>query len=165
MTQQHQSSPNQKNILDNEAVNATQLRQKAQGDDAGACHHQGACCTHCRPEKSGNQGQKGDIFHHAECVAEPLNAESRIQRTEPGAWQQVVVGLECDVTGCRLWVDDDGEGRNEPSAGSGLGVLGMHERVEALGGRFALQPRHPRGMRVEADFPAEAVRAVEMNHE
>lgn len=82
MTQQHQSSPNQKNILDNEAVNATQLRQKAQGDDAGACHHQGACCTHCRPEKSGNQGQKGDIFHHAECVAEPLNAESRIQRTE-----------------------------------------------------------------------------------
>lgn len=31
MTQQHQSSPNQKNILDNEAVNATQLQQEGSG--------------------------------------------------------------------------------------------------------------------------------------
>jgi protein-histidine pros-kinase len=43
-----------------------------------------------------------------------------------------------DGAGCRLRVDDDGAGREGPTAGSGLGVLGMHERVEALGGRFAL---------------------------
>jgi protein-histidine pros-kinase len=60
-------------------------------------------------------------------------------------------------------VDDDGAGREGPTAGSGLGVLGMHERVEALGGRFALTPDAPRD--AGGDFPAEAVRTVEMTHD
>ena len=91
--------------------------------------------------------------------------ESLTNALRHGKPQRVVVELACNAAGCRLQVDDDGAGRKEPTAGSGLGVLGMHERVEALGGRFALLPLRPRGMRVAADFPAEAVRAVEMNHE
>lgn len=85
-----------------------------------------------------------------------------LRHGDPG---RVRVDVRCDMAGCRLRVDDDGAGREGPTAGSGLGVLGMHERVEALGGRFALVPVAPRGMRVEADFPAEAVRTVEMTHD
>ena len=85
-----------------------------------------------------------------------------LRHGDPG---RVKVDVRCDGAGCRLRVDDDGAGREGPTAGSGLGVLGMHERVEALGGRFALMPRMPRGMRVEANFPAEAVRTVEMTHD
>jgi len=85
-----------------------------------------------------------------------------LRHGEPG---RVEVDLRCDAAGCRLRVVDDGAGREGPTAGSGLGVLGMHERVEALGGRFALIALAPRGMRVEADFPAEAVHTVEMTHD
>jgi two-component system, NarL family, sensor histidine kinase UhpB len=48
--------------------------------------------------------------------------------------------------------------------GSGLGVLGMHERVEALGGRFAMTRCVPCGMRVEAEFPASAMVEHEEEH-
>ena len=85
-----------------------------------------------------------------------------LRHGEPG---RVEVDLRCDAAGCRLRVVDDGAGREGPTAGSGLGVLGMHERVEALGGRFALVALAPRGMRVEADFPAEVVHTVEMTHD
>jgi protein-histidine pros-kinase len=91
--------------------------------------------------------------------------ESLTNALRHGHPRRVVVDVRADAAGCRLQVDDDGAGREGPTAGSGLGVLGMHERVEALGGRFALVPLLPRGMRVAADFPAEAVRAVEMNDE
>ncbi|WP_374490415.1 histidine kinase [Zoogloea sp.] len=83
--------------------------------------------------------------------------ESLTNALRHGAPGQVVVVLVRDLAGCRLWVENDGEGRPGPSPGSGLGVLGMRERVEALGGRFALEPLHPQGMRVVADFPPEAL--------
>jgi two-component system sensor histidine kinase UhpB len=91
--------------------------------------------------------------------------ESLTNALRHGHPRRVAVDVCANTTGCHLRVDDDGAGREEPTAGTGLGVLGMQERVEALGGRFALLPLLPRGMRVAADFPAEAVRAVEMNHE
>ena len=60
-------------------------------------------------------------------------------------------------------IDDDGErggcALHEGGPG-GFGVLGMRERVQALGGRFALAPRSPKGMRVEASIPAAAMRSV-----
>ena len=63
-------------------------------------------------------------------------------------------------------VDDDGdgdhEGRHDSSggnaaigldAGPGLGLVGMRERVAALGGRFHAGPRAPGGFRVRAELP------------
>lgn len=87
--------------------------------------------------------------------------ESLTNALRHGTPGRVAVSLERDGAGCRLRVEDDGEGDAPPSPGSGLGVLGMRERVEALGGRFALEPLAPRGMRVRADFPPEALLATE----
>lgn len=83
--------------------------------------------------------------------------ESLTNALRHGAPSRVSVALGRDARGCRLRVEDDGDGAEGPTAGSGLGVLGMRERVEALGGRFALIRMRPQGMRVEADFPPLAI--------
>jgi signal transduction histidine kinase len=53
-------------------------------------------------------------------------------------------------------VDDDGAGTSVRSAGTGLGLLGMRERVSALGGRLSAGPRDGGGFRVLAELPAGA---------
>ncbi len=59
-----------------------------------------------------------------------------------------------------LTVQVDDEGRDQSSgsdartAGPGLGLLGMRERVSALGGRLHAGPRDSGGFRVQAELPA-----------
>ncbi len=54
-------------------------------------------------------------------------------------------------------VDDDGRGAPAlTTAGTGKGVLGMRERVAALGGDFEASPRPGGGFRVRARLPVEA---------
>ncbi|WP_374266056.1 HAMP domain-containing sensor histidine kinase [Zoogloea sp.] len=91
--------------------------------------------------------------------------ESLTNALRHGTPGRVAVDLARDAAGCRLRVEDDGEGDAPPSPGSGLGVLGMCERVEALGGQFALEPLAPRGMRVRVDFSPEALQATEPTHD
>jgi signal transduction histidine kinase len=73
----------------------------------------------------------------------------------------VDIRLEAPVAGAaadkiRLIVRDDGEARSAASAGSGLGIVGMRERVESLGGRLdaAVEPRG--GFRLVAVLPADS---------
>ena len=53
-------------------------------------------------------------------------------------------------------VNDDGEGSGTKSAGTGLGLIGMRERVSALGGRLHAGPREDGGFQVRAELPARA---------
>jgi len=53
-------------------------------------------------------------------------------------------------------VDDDGTGDGARSAGTGLGLIGMRERVSALGGRLQAGPQDGGGFRVRAELPARA---------
>jgi signal transduction histidine kinase len=55
-------------------------------------------------------------------------------------------------------VDDDGPGAGTGPwpAGPGLGLIGMRERVTALGGRLSAGPRDDGGFQVHADLPARA---------
>ena len=55
-------------------------------------------------------------------------------------------------------VDDDGRGAGPgaPSDGTGLGLIGMRERVTALGGWLHAGPRDGGGFHVRAEFPARA---------
>lgn len=50
-------------------------------------------------------------------------------------------------------VDDEGRGDAEPSQGTGSGLTGMRQRVEALSGTFSSGPRPGGGYRVVARFP------------
>lgn len=84
--------------------------------------------------------------------------ESLTNALRHGMPRKVTVRLDREATRCVLSVEDDGEARERCSAGSGLGVLGMNERVTALGGHFAIEALAPRGTRVYAEFPAEAMK-------
>lgn len=83
--------------------------------------------------------------------------ESLTNALRHGQPEKVTIFLSRAASRCSLSIEDDGEGQQASSAGSGLGVLGMNERVAALGGSFAIAARSPRGMRVQAEFPAAAL--------
>jgi signal transduction histidine kinase len=57
-------------------------------------------------------------------------------------------------------VDDDGQGpvlsNGTRPTGPGLGLVGMRERVSALGGQLQAGPQHDGGFRVRAELPAQA---------
>ncbi|WP_406323871.1 sensor histidine kinase [Streptomyces sp. NBC_01637] len=54
-----------------------------------------------------------------------------------------------------IQVDDDGKATPTAVPKPGLGLLGMRERVTALGGRLRAQPRSERGFTVQAELPVE----------
>ncbi|QIQ05145.1 sensor histidine kinase [Streptomyces liangshanensis] len=69
----------------------------------------------------------------------------------PGARAEVSVvkvGPTVEVT-----VLDNGEGTGEPADGGGHGLLGMRERVTALGGSLTAGPRYGGGFRTQAILP------------
>ena len=55
-----------------------------------------------------------------------------------------------------IQVDDDGTGTGTRPSGPGLGLIGMRERVTALGGRLHAGPRDGGGFQVYAELPARA---------
>jgi PAS domain S-box-containing protein len=64
---------------------------------------------------------------------------------------EVVVLLMNSGSEIRAIIEDDGSGGAEASAGSGL--VGLIDRVEALGGRFALESPPGHGTRISIEMP------------
>ena len=68
------------------------------------------------------------------------------------------VCLQYTPGGLTVQVDDDGHGDDDGRpGGTGLGLLGMRERVSVLGGRLHAGPQHDGGFRVRAELPVRAV--------
>jgi signal transduction histidine kinase len=53
-------------------------------------------------------------------------------------------------------ITDDGTGTGTRTSGTGLGLIGMRERVSALGGQLQAGPQASGGFRVYAELPARA---------
>jgi signal transduction histidine kinase len=73
------------------------------------------------------------------------------------------VHLHYEPDALSIQVDDDGAGTTSATSsmststpGPGLGLIGMRERVTALGGRLHAGPRDDGGFQVLAEFPARA---------
>jgi two-component system sensor histidine kinase UhpB len=84
------------------------------------------------------------------CVQESLT--NAIRHAAP---KQIVVSVgeaTSDAAQLLLKIEDDGRGVS-PGAPRGLGVAGMEERVRALGGQFAIEPRFAGGTVVRAVIP------------
>ncbi|WIM99651.1 histidine kinase [Actinoplanes oblitus] len=75
----------------------------------------------------------------------------------------VTVRLTYDDAAVTVEVRDDGRAGSSPPAGpgAGLGLLGMRERAESVGGTFSAGPRPAGGFRVRAVLPAPAREAAE----
>jgi signal transduction histidine kinase len=63
----------------------------------------------------------------------------------------VEVELEAAETGVRLTIGDDGIGGARPERGSGL--IGLRDRIEALGGRIEIVSPDGGGTRLVAEIP------------
>src|SRR6202035_1853330 len=71
---------------------------------------------------------------------------------QAGAW----VLLHYAKDALTVQVHDDGDGCATTSAGPGLGLMGMRERVSALGGRLHAGAREGGGFQVRAELPVRA---------
>ena len=64
-----------------------------------------------------------------------------------------------DEGGLRIELSDDGSGSASPWQSDGVGLLGMRQRVESLGGTLRVETRPQGGFTVSAKLPAEALSA------
>ena len=88
-------------------------------------------------------------------VQEALNNAAKYARA-----QHVSVTLESDRDAVRLQINDDGAGFDlSGSAGRGLGLLGMRERIAELGGSLVIESSPNEGTRIRADLPRTQVNA------
>jgi signal transduction histidine kinase len=75
-----------------------------------------------------------------------------------GHAKEIVIVTHWEASGIRLVVDDDGSGFDNsvprsPGAGTGLGLAGIDERVQSMGGRLTVESRANQGSRVVIELP------------
>lgn len=80
--------------------------------------------------------------------------------------KSVVIALRSDGHEVTLDVTDDGSGRAnaKPSAGNGLGLIGIRERVADLGGTMAFTMAERGGAHISIRLPVAAHREVDNGH-
>ena len=102
-------------------------------------------------------GAVGDLPDNLNVSLYRIVQESLTNAAKHGQASEVAVTLARTARGdIELVVEDDGVATPaQPGArAGGFGLLGMHERVQALGGTLAVLPRSPRGVRVEVRLPS-----------
>ena len=78
----------------------------------------------------------------------------------------VVIELACETSSedrepcLQVSISDDGQGADLTLGSRGLGLIGMRERVEALGGCLRIHASPGKGMRIEASIPIRKREAV-----
>ncbi|WP_328863017.1 sensor histidine kinase [Streptomyces sp. NBC_00306] len=65
------------------------------------------------------------------------------------------VRIDCRPDALAVRIDDDGKVTPDTAPVPGVGLLGMRERVTALGGRLRAEPRREGGFTVQAELPLE----------
>jgi signal transduction histidine kinase len=65
------------------------------------------------------------------------------------------VRIDCRPDALLISVDDDGKAAPASAPAPGVGLLGMRERVTALGGRLRAEPRGEGGFTVQAELPVD----------
>jgi signal transduction histidine kinase len=78
-------------------------------------------------------------------------ALTNVFRHAPGSVARVLVAYEAQ--GLRVTIEDDGDGSDGPSEGSGYGIVGMRERASSLGGVLEAGPLPEGGFGVQAFLP------------
>ncbi|SCF05456.1 Histidine kinase-, DNA gyrase B-, and HSP90-like ATPase [Micromonospora coriariae] len=99
------------------------------------------------------EGQRHDVPAAMDRTAYRIVQESltNIARHAAAATASVRVDYRPDALAIR--VDDDGKATQDTTPIPGVGLLGMRERVTALGGRLRAEPRNEGGFTVHAELP------------
>jgi len=106
--------------------------------------------THCRFNVSGdleNLGERINITVYR-IVQECLTNISKHAQAD-----NITIALTKAADGLLLAIQDDGKGVDLSIPRSGLGLVGMRERVESLGGEFSLDSREGDGLSIMISVP------------
>ncbi|MFC4006351.1 sensor histidine kinase [Nonomuraea purpurea] len=101
------------------------------------------------------EGQRHDVPAAVDRTAYRIVQESltNIARHAAAATASVRIDYRPDILAVR--VDDDGKATPGTAPVPGVGLLGMRERVTALGGRLRAAPRGEGGFSVQAELPVD----------
>jgi signal transduction histidine kinase len=111
------------------------------------------------------RGQEQRLPQAAEVCVYRIVQEALTNVARHSGARNAMVTLSQTDSGLEMTIDDDGCGIDQylsrfgASPMGGLGIIGMRERVQALGGTFALESRRDGGTRVAVQLPAAPVAA------
>jgi PAS domain S-box-containing protein len=111
------------------------------------------------PIRYRHSGDRRRLAPDVELAAYRVLQESLTNIVRHAQASQAVVTSSLSETSLEIAVEDDGKGFNpddlfdNETPDVGLGLLGMQERVDAVGGKLDIQSKPGRGTRIHAQFP------------
>lgn len=100
-------------------------------------------------------GRRDDVPVAVDRTAYRIVQESLTNIARHAAASTASVRIDYRPDAVVIRVDDDGRARPDAAPVPGVGLLGMRERVTALGGRLKAEPRGEGGFTVQAELPVE----------
>ncbi|MFI7611568.1 sensor histidine kinase [Nonomuraea terrae] len=101
------------------------------------------------------EGRRPDVPAAVSRTVYRIVQESLTNVARHAAAATASVRIDCRPDSVAIRVDDDGKATPDTVAVPGVGLLGMRERVTALGGRLRAEPRGEGGFTVQAELPVE----------
>jgi signal transduction histidine kinase len=101
------------------------------------------------------EGQRHDVPTAVGRTAYRIVQEALTNTARHARATTATVRIEYRPDALAIQVDDDGKATPDDAPAPGLGLLGMRERITALGGRLRAQPRTEHGFTVQAELPVE----------
>lgn len=101
------------------------------------------------------EGRRQDLPVAVDRTAYRIVQESLTNIARHAAATTASVRIDHRPGALTIRVDDDGGATPDTEPVPGVGLLGMRERVTALGGRLHAGPRNPGGFSVQAELPVE----------
>ncbi|MDX3832218.1 sensor histidine kinase [Streptomyces europaeiscabiei] len=101
------------------------------------------------------EGQRHDVSAAVGRTAYRIVQEALTNTARHACATAAVVRIAYRCDALSVQVDDDGKATPDDAPAPGLGLIGMHERVTALGGQLIAQPRTEHGFTVQAELPVE----------
>ncbi|MFE3005945.1 sensor histidine kinase, partial [Streptomyces sp. NPDC059243] len=101
------------------------------------------------------EGQRHDVPAAVGRTAYRIIQESLTNIARHADAATASVRIDCRPDALVIRIDDDGKATPETAPTPGVGLLGMGERVTALGGRLRAEPRRGGGFTVQAELPVD----------
>jgi signal transduction histidine kinase len=101
------------------------------------------------------EGQRHDVPAAVDRTAYRIVQESLTNIARHAGAATASVRIDCRPDALAIRIDDDGKATPDAVLVPGVGLLGMRERVTALGGRLRAEPRCEGGFTVQAELPVE----------
>lgn len=101
------------------------------------------------------EGQRQDVPAAVDRTVYRIVQESLTNVARHAAAATASVRIDYRPDALVIQVDDDGKATSDAPPVPGVGLLGMRERVSALGGRLRAQPRSEGGFSVQAELPVD----------